>query len=174
VFRPHTGIRRGTNFSRFGHAGVGLHTADERVEALGAGAVDDDRVVGRAGDVHRQRDLVALGEAGLELGRVGTGRQADIHHGAHRASERGRIDLGGIALDHLGGLQPAHPIGHRGGGEVHAIGELLPADPTFRAQDADDSSVDLVEYQGISGHAMSLPPNLLLINGSREHMIQPC
>ena len=49
------------------HATLGFQPANEPVETLRAHAIDDHRVVGRAGDVQGQFDLVALGEAGLEL-----------------------------------------------------------------------------------------------------------
>ena len=152
---------------------IGLQPADEGVEPLGARTVDDDRVVRRAGDVHRQRHLVALRERGLELGGVGARREGNVDDGPHVVAQRPRVEARGIAADDAGLFQPPHAIRHRTGGEMHPVGQLTPADPTVGLQDADDSSVDSVKYRRFDGHVSSLPEKQPLTNGSTRPKMAP-
>ncbi|MEY4607571.1 MAG: hypothetical protein RLY45_2331 [Actinomycetota bacterium] len=91
--------------------GLRLQPPYELVEASRAGTVDDDRVVGRTGDVHRQRDLVAVAQALLESGRVVARSKRCVDHRADVATEGAWIDRRRVAADHPGGLEPAYPVG---------------------------------------------------------------
>jgi hypothetical protein len=48
-------------------------------------------------------------------------------------------------------FQPAHPVGHRTRREVHVIGEITPGHSSVISEQADDSSVDLVNDLGFHG-----------------------
>ena len=95
------------------------------VETLGAGAVDDQGVVGRTGHVDGQLDLVTTAEQLLERRRIGTGRESHVDHRPHAQPEHPSVDPGRVPGDHPERLEPADPVGHRARGEVHAIAEVL-------------------------------------------------
>ena len=75
------------------------------------------------------RDAVALDDLGGAPGELGhllqlPRRRPDAQHHAQRVAERARVELGAVARDRTGLLEPREPVRHRGGGEADAAAEL--------------------------------------------------
>ncbi len=105
---------------------VGLAPPGEAVEPFGASTIDEDGVIGGAGDVGGEGHFGPFGQGRLEPVGRGLGPELDLDDGPHSPSNRRRIDYRSIPGNNPKPLQPADAIADGCGREVDALTQFSP------------------------------------------------
>jgi hypothetical protein len=110
-------------------------------------------------DLHDLR--VVLGSAGLQQA---LGETAPHLHERHQW-EAGppRVDLRAVAGDHARLLEAAHPLGHRGSGQVDPAAEFLEGQAAVGLELGQEPPVDVVQVPfPLKGHRGQIPSKVLV------------
>ena len=122
------------------------------MQPLDVGGVAGEHAQDVIGLARRQETFIDLGHGadrlleGAQVA-VGLGLEGDAHHHAHAPAELREVELGGVALDVLLVLEPAHTPQAGRLGEADARGEFGVRDAALEPKLVEDPQVDGVERQ---------------------------